>query len=1200
MKILLINVTYGIGSTGKIVESLYENYTKLGHDVRVIFGRHSNKTDPAIIKGGFEFESKIYHFFSRFSGNLYGGMPLSTLKIKRLIKKINPDVVHLHCINGFCVNVYSLVKFLKKNHIRTVLTNHSDFMFTANCGYALECEKWKSEECRNCQRIHEFNGKYSLNRTHKFYKKMEKAFAGFEELTVTNVSPWLNNRCSESPIFNNIECTPILNPVSPAFFDKTEDNPYESFGLKSDCKKVLYVTSNFLEKEKGGHFLEPLAKRFEKDNVQFFVISSVKCEDFIKRENVTFIQDKLSQQQLASFYSKADCSLLLSKNETFSMVVAESLSSGTPIVGFEAGGPETIGIEEYSHFVEQGSLDQLEKELRTTLSLDIKKECVSSKAKDKYKEDNIASSYLNEYSKKESKPIKKDISIFMPILVSAYFACLVLTNIIPNFQSSTRLGILLRAGILGIFSLLTIIYGLKKKIHLRPAIKVALGLIFVGTVIVTLVTPLKQTINGIDITYGKTAMLKNIGYPIAIGVQLYATMELLPRDLSSNKTLRFFIALIGLSVAAFSIYALIDQFDAIKEFALQLVGKGGTNPYISNPHRNLNGFILFVGFASLVYLSQYTKPNEKKYVTILSAWTYFVICLTLCKGAIIFGLLLILVLFIFSFKKHLRANIIISSVVGALIVGFIIVMLIPSLRSIKIINAIYESFFNQFFKSMAARIDDLSKAGPLFNDWRIVFGYGEGFWEPLPHAVAGMGTTDCAFLITPLTAGLIGLFFELCLYVYAYYNAFLLLKKDKKIGVISLAIISSFFIYSFYIGDGMISLKIFGLSFELLCFSLPKASLFLASKGEEKHVLHIVECLDKGGTEAFIYNYYSLMKEKDYSFDIYCLGHIDQAQRNRFEAAGITIYQGVLPSIKNYVKSALLFGKFLHEHNYSIIHTNANLDSSLYLRIANYQNIDVRVCHAHDTLTGIKLSAKEKIMFAIKRFACHRNGTDFCACSLQAGYDLLGAKFFARRGSIINNVICIEDFINKDETKISELKEKYNISSSDFVIGNISRFQPKKNQEFIVDLFKDIYASNQNALLVLGGVDGGQEEYIKSKIKEYGLEERTRFIGPRSDVKDWLHVFDLYLFPSLFEGFGIVCLENQAAGLYTIASTNVPQLTNLGINLIDYLSLEEKEKWIEKIISFKKSVISKEEILEQLEKKGFASTKALESKYELR
>lgn len=400
MKILLINVSFGIGSTGKIVQSLFEEYKKQGHEVYAIYGRHSNEHNTkTILKSCYEIESKFWHFLSLFTGNLYGGVPLSTLRIKRLIKKIKPDVIHLHCINGYFVNVYSLIRFLKKHNYPTVLTNHAEFMYTANCGYSLECEKWKTNECKNCQRVKEFNGKLSLNRTHHFYKKMKIVFSGFKKLTITNVSPWLTNRVSESPILNNRNkqiCT-VLNPIQNAeTYLPSKINPYAKYNLPKDTKIVLHVTPDINNPEKGGKSINDLAKHFNDKSIMFFIKSNTKPL-FVLEKNIINIEDKLNLQDLYDLYHFADLSLMLSKKETFSMVVAESLCCGTPVVGFKAGGPETITIPEYSSFAENGNINQLSDAILAMLSKDINKEVIAKEAKEKYSVAKISNEYLEIY-----------------------------------------------------------------------------------------------------------------------------------------------------------------------------------------------------------------------------------------------------------------------------------------------------------------------------------------------------------------------------------------------------------------------------------------------------------------------------------------------------------------------------------------------------------------------------------------------------------------------------------------------------------------------------------------------------------------------------------------------------------------------------------------------------------------------------------
>lgn len=398
MKILLVNAVYGIGSTGKIVESLAAEFKKEGHTVLCCYGRHSSiKRNENVIKCAYEWESKIHHFFSKFTGNLYGGMFFSTRKLLKIIKTYNPDVINLHMLNGYFVNNYKLLNFLKKQKINTVLTNHSDVFLTANCGFTLTCDKWKKDYCKGCKDIRRFNGPFSLNRTSTFFKKMEEAFCDFDTLKVSNVSPWLTDKASMSPILSKIKTNvTILNPISNIFFCNSNNNPYIRF-INGNSKIVFYSTANFENPEKGGQNLIEISKKMP--DVTFFVKSILPCNNALKQKNLIFINEKVSQKELADFYYYADCSIILSKEETFSMVVAESLSEGTPVVGFNAGGPETIAIHKYSSFVPQNHIDDFVIKLRQMLDNKIDKTVLRELAREKYDGSLIAGQYIKLYEK---------------------------------------------------------------------------------------------------------------------------------------------------------------------------------------------------------------------------------------------------------------------------------------------------------------------------------------------------------------------------------------------------------------------------------------------------------------------------------------------------------------------------------------------------------------------------------------------------------------------------------------------------------------------------------------------------------------------------------------------------------------------------------------------------------------------------------
>ena len=200
MKVLQVNCVYGKGSTGKITQDIHRELLARGIESVVCYGRGEKKREPGIYKTCGEVYSKFNNLLTRVTGVMYGGCFLSTQTLIHVIQKERPDVVHLQCINGYFVNIYRLVTWLKKHEIKTVLTLHAEFMYTANCGYALDCDRWLTG-CGHCPRLRKETKSLLLDGTARSYRKMQRAFAGFNEnLTVVSVSPWLKERAMRSPV----------------------------------------------------------------------------------------------------------------------------------------------------------------------------------------------------------------------------------------------------------------------------------------------------------------------------------------------------------------------------------------------------------------------------------------------------------------------------------------------------------------------------------------------------------------------------------------------------------------------------------------------------------------------------------------------------------------------------------------------------------------------------------------------------------------------------------------------------------------------------------------------------------------------------------------------------------------------------------------------------------------------------------------
>ena len=389
MKVLQINVVYKKGSTGKIVYDIHKRLQEKNVESVVCYGRGQGVDEDNVYKTSTEILAKSNALRSRITGLQYNGSFFATDKLINIIKVEEPDIVHLHCINGYFVNIYELIGFLKNNNYKTVLTLHAEFMYTGSCGHALECTKWREPTgCNNCPMLKEATHSYFFDRTHTAWEKMREAFEGFDNLVVVSVSPWLMKRAKQSVILSNKRHFTVLNGIDTGevFQPRNSVALRNKLGLKSE-KIILHVTASFTSDFKGGKYIVELAKRLSNDNIKIIVIgNNDKTIDL--PPNIIDVGRIEDQRELAAYYSMADITVIASKRETFSMVCAESLACGTPVVGFRAGAPEEISIKEYSEFVENGNIDRLEKVVKKWI---IKKESI---------QDDIASISNDTYSKK--------------------------------------------------------------------------------------------------------------------------------------------------------------------------------------------------------------------------------------------------------------------------------------------------------------------------------------------------------------------------------------------------------------------------------------------------------------------------------------------------------------------------------------------------------------------------------------------------------------------------------------------------------------------------------------------------------------------------------------------------------------------------------------------------------------------------------
>ena len=264
--------------------------------------------------------------------------------------------------------------------------------------------------------------------------------------------------------------------------------------------------------------------------------------------------------------------------------------------------------------------------------------------------------------------------------------------------------------------------------------------------------------------------------------------------------------------------------------------------------------------------------------------------------------------------------------------------------------------------------------------------------------------------------------------------------------------------------------------------------------------------------------------------------------------------------------------EFFEEHKeYKIIHSHMSELGYFALREATRQEIPVRICHAHNAPHGFEWKMIVRNYFK-KRMMPYL--THMFMCGKESG-DWLFGKENEDKFIQLNNAIDAERF-RYDSKKEEAIRKELNLENK-FVVGHVGRFFKQKNHQFLIEIFKEIQTKKENAILLLVGT-GELKEEIQNQVKELGLEEQVRFLGVRSDVDQIMKCFDVFLFPSLFEGLPVTMVEAQAAGDLCIISDTIPRECCITEN--------DAKAWSDFVIS-ESTDYKKKDMYEEIVKAGF-------------
>lgn len=342
MKVLMINSVCGIGSTGRICTDLADELMKRGHEVRIAYGRKQAPEKYRDISYRFcpGAEVAFHGVVARLADNEGLYMISSTERLISYIRGFDPDIVHLHNLHGYYLNVEKLFAYLKESGRKVVWTLHDCWSMTGHCASFdyVKCLNWQTG-CSSCPQLMSYPKCYLLDNSRRNYQRKKNAFTGMAHLHLVTPSQWLAATVGKSYL-NYCPVTVINNGIRTEVFHPVDSDLRERMNLAD--KKIVLGVSYGWSNRKGYDNLLWLAERLPQ-NCQVIMIGLSDKQIASLPDNIIGLAKTDNVAQLVEYYTAGDVLVNPTKEEVLGMTSIEALACGTPVVTFRVGGcPEVV------------------------------------------------------------------------------------------------------------------------------------------------------------------------------------------------------------------------------------------------------------------------------------------------------------------------------------------------------------------------------------------------------------------------------------------------------------------------------------------------------------------------------------------------------------------------------------------------------------------------------------------------------------------------------------------------------------------------------------------------------------------------------------------------------------------------------------------------------------------------------------------
>lgn len=344
MKVIQINSVCGIGSTGRIATDIHSALQAKGIESHIMYGRGEAKACNSAIKISSQLDFYSHALQTRLFDNHGFCSTKATHHAIKVLDELKPDIVHLHNIHGYYLNVELLFSFLKKQrNIKVIWTLHDCWSFTGHCSYFdfCGCEKWKMQ-CFSCPQKNTYPASNGLDNSKNNYQRKKKAFTGVKDLTIVTPSRWLADLVKQSYL-KDYPVQVVNNGIDLSVFQPRQSE----FRVKHNLvdKFLIVGAASVWSPRKGFDDFIELATTLP-DNYRLVMVGLPLDKIKILPSNIIGIHRTDNPTELAEIYSAADVFFNPTYEDNYPTVNLEAIACGTPVITYNTGGsPESVSTE---------------------------------------------------------------------------------------------------------------------------------------------------------------------------------------------------------------------------------------------------------------------------------------------------------------------------------------------------------------------------------------------------------------------------------------------------------------------------------------------------------------------------------------------------------------------------------------------------------------------------------------------------------------------------------------------------------------------------------------------------------------------------------------------------------------------------------------------------------------------------------------